>query len=635
MIFTPFSNNRFPTHEVRVGNITIGGDSDIVIQTMCNTPTGEVEAGYKQSKEVISAGTQMVRFAVRNRADAESIGKIKELLLKDNINTPLVADVHFSSQAAFVAAKLVDKVRINPGNFIDKRATFDTKSYTELEWKEELNKIELTLNELIDICVAHDTALRIGVNHGSLSDRIMSKYGNTTEGMVESAMEFLRICKKRGFQNVIISLKSSNIRIMNSAYFMLAKQMQTEDMHYPLHLGVTEAGNDLSGRVRSAVGIGRLLGHGIGDTIRISLTENPVKEIPAAQKLAKHFKHRKPLTDTNNNWEEYNPLDFSFYKSHEVGNIGGEKPAIAVCDIRNYRVLDNVMLEKLGYMFNGKKWIATSQAADAVYVKDIEIITELPENLSIIYEAGTTKMPCENATPLFNNLEFIYIADKSKELTKWVSLTSSDLSKPAIIEQLRNSPKTVIVLETVSQNGYADQMSAFLKLKSAQITNPVIVKRNYVSDDWETFVIESSADSGSLLVGGMGNGVWLTNPFLTDMEDNRRLTFEILQASRVRISQTEYIACPSCGRTQFDIESVLAEVRSKTNHLTHLKIAVMGCIVNGPGEMADADYGYVGAAPNRVALYKGKVAVKKNISADIAVEQLIELIKENNDWVEP
>ena len=305
-----------------------------------------------------------------------------------------------------------------------------------------------------------------------------------------------------------------------------------------------------------------------------------------------------------------------------------------MCDIRNYRVLDNIMLEKLGYKFNGKKWIATSQAADAVYVKDIEIITELPENLSIIYEAGTTKMPCENATPLFNNLEFIYIADKSKEFTKWVSLTNSDLSKPAIIEQLRNSPKTVIVLETMSQNGYADQMSAFLKLKSAQINNPVIVKRNYVSDDWETFVIESSADTGSLLVSGMGNGVY-TNPFLTDVEDNRRLTFEILQASRVRISQTEYIACPSCGRTQFDIESVLAEVRSKTNHLTHLKIAVMGCIVNGPGEMADADYGYVGAAPNRVALYKGKVAVKKNISADIAVEQLIELIKENNDWVEP
>ncbi|HPW66577.1 MAG TPA: (E)-4-hydroxy-3-methylbut-2-enyl-diphosphate synthase, partial [Salinivirgaceae bacterium] len=406
MIFTSFSIKRFPTHEVKIGNITIGGDSDIVIQTMCNTPAGDVEAGYKQSKEVISAGAQMVRFAVRNRADAESIGKIKELLLNDNINTSLVADVHFSSQAAFVAAKLVDKVRINPGNFIDKRATFDTKTYTELEWKEELDKIELTLNELIDICVAHDTALRIGVNHGSLSDRIMSKYGNTTEGMVESAMEFLRICKKRDFQNVVISLKSSNIRIMNSAYFMLAKQMQVEDMHYPLHLGVTEAGNDLSGRVRSAIGIGRLLGHGIGDTIRISLTENPVKEIPAAQKLVNHFKHRKPLTDTNNNWEEYNPLDFSFYYSHEVGNIGGENPVIAVCDIRNYRVLDNVMLEKLGYKFNGKKWIPTSQAADAVYVKDIEIITELPENLSVIYEAGTTKMPCENATPLFNNLEF-------------------------------------------------------------------------------------------------------------------------------------------------------------------------------------------------------------------------------------
>jgi (E)-4-hydroxy-3-methylbut-2-enyl-diphosphate synthase len=630
MIPNPFTHKRIPTQAVTIGNVTVGGDSDIVIQTMCNTPAGDVEAGFRQAKEVAEAGAQIIRFAVRNVADAESLGEIRKKLNESGITTPLVADVHFNPQAAFVAARLIEKVRINPGNFIDKRATFQNKEYSADEWNTELEKLESTFLELIDICRQHGTALRIGVNHGSLSDRIMSRYGNTVEGMVESAMEFLRLCRKFDFGNVVVSLKSSNVRIMISAYRMLVDRMVSEDLHFPLHLGVTEAGNELAGRVRSAIGIGTLLADGIGDTIRVSLTESPAKELPAAKKLATYFKNRGKIGSIPEQWE-YKPLDFSYYQSREVSGVGGQKPVVVVCDIRTETVLDEALLQKLGYDRKDGQWQPSSQAADVVFVGNISIVTDLPTNLKIVFEAGETKAPDDEAIPLFNRLEYKQTASVFN-LEKWVSLTNADMADSEIISLLQHDPNVTIVLETMSLNGFADQRAAFLRLKVNNIAAPVIVKRNYVTDDWEAYILHSSADVGGLLVNGMGSGIWLTNPFLTETDKTRELMFEILQASRVRISQTEFIACPSCGRTQFDIESVLAEVREKTKHLSHLKIGVMGCIVNGPGEMADADYGYVGAAPDKVVLYKGKVAVRKNVPAKEAVNELIALIKQNGDW---
>lgn len=633
MLLYPLTYHRFRTQGLHIGNITIGGSSDIVVQTMCNTPAGDVEAGYKQAKDVAKAGAQLIRFAVRNIPDAEALGQIKQLLINDNISTPIVADVHFSAPAAFVAARLVDKVRINPGNFVDKRATFTLKEYSQAEWETELMRIESTLTQLIGICNEHNTAIRIGVNHGSLSDRIMSRYGNTPEGMVESAMEFLRICSKNKFHNIVISLKSSNIHIMNSAYYLLVEQMKTEKMQYPLHLGVTEAGNDLSGRVKSAVGIGRLLADGIGDTIRISLTENPAKEIPAALKLIGHIKETTKHS-VDNSSRDYNPIDFKQYNAHSVGHIGGNNRAITVCDISNYNQLNSKLMQKLGYIYDNTKWIPTSQAADAIFVNRIAIDVQLPDNISVIYDATKSCSPCSGAIPLYRHSEFIEQHGSLKDINKWVLLTHDNLKDSNTVKILQNAPKTVIVLDTLHPNGYADQRAAFLSLIKAGITNPVVVKRNYAVSDHEKYIIESSCALGSLFMAGMGNGIWLSNKSIEDIDPTRELMFEILQAARVRISRTDFIACPSCGRTQFDIEEVLANVRSQTCHLSHLKIAVMGCIVNGPGEMADADYGYVGAAPNKVTLYKGKVAVKKNISADNAVNQLINLIKENGDWVD-
>ena len=624
---------RFKTIPVTIGNLTVGGESDIAIQTMCNTPAGNVALGFEQAMKAAKAGAQLIRFAVRNYADAEALGEIRKLLNEAGFDTPLVADVHFNPQAAFVAARLIEKVRINPGNFMDKRATFKQVDYSEEQWNEELLRLESTFGQFIDICKEHNTAIRIGVNHGSLSDRIMSRYGNTIEGMVESAMEFLRLCQKFEFNNVVVSLKSSNVRIMTTAYRVLVTRMQSESLCFPLHLGVIEAGKELAGRVRYAIGIGARLADGIGDTIRVSLTENPLKELPAALKLVQYFKFRS-FDSSENNSNKIEPYDYSFYKSHEVYGIGNENIVKVVCDARTVKVVDEKLIASLGYVKRENLWIPSQRAADYLFVGNVAIETDLPENLKLVFEAAYTKAPSDEAIPLFSKVEYRHIACRANEFVKMVSLTNNDLTDFEIITQLKNDPNIIIVLETHSPNGFNDQRTAFIQLKLNNITAPVIIKRNYVTDDWEEQIMHSSADLGGLLIHGMGNGVWITNPFLQEIGQWRALMFEILQGARVRISESEFIACPSCGRTQFDIESALSEVREKTKHLNHLKIGVMGCIVNGPGEMADADYGYIGAAPNKVALYKGKIAVLKNISAEKAVDELINLIKQNGDWID-
>ncbi|HON18981.1 MAG TPA: (E)-4-hydroxy-3-methylbut-2-enyl-diphosphate synthase [Salinivirgaceae bacterium] len=623
------------TIEVKVGDVKIGGNNPIVIQSMCNTSPDDVEKGYQQARELANAGSQLIRFTVRNSADVEVLAQIKKRLRDQGISTPLVADVHFNPQAALKAAEVVEKVRINPGNFLGKRANVENpKEYSPQEWNDELQLIEEKLINLLSVCRKCNTAIRIGVNHGSLSERIMSKYGNTPEGMVESAMEFLRICRKNNFNSVVVSLKSSNVRVMTTAYRMLVEAMHAEGLNYPLHLGVTEAGNELAGRVRSAVGIGTLLFDGIGNTIRVSLTENPVSEIAPAQKLADYCSNPSRSGDPKQ-LSTFDYKNFTIHQAFEVDIFGGKNPPAVILDLRHFKEINEEILHQIGYHRQNHQWIKSSTAPDAIFIETNTINAEWPKSLRILFDPQIIQSPNEDAIPVFTKTLYLDIASRIKDLVKMVACSSTDLDNPTFLDLLKNDPRAIILLDTYRIDGFHDQRQAILILKKCQIRNPVILRRNYATDDSESYILQASADLGGLMLNGFGHGIWLTNPFCSELSLNRELMFEILQASRTRISQTEYIACPSCGRTQFEIEKVLAEIKKRTSHLKHLKIGVMGCIVNGPGEMSDADYGYVGAAPGKVMLYKGKTLVKKNIPTHQAVDQLIELIRENGDWIEP
>ncbi len=615
-----------------VGDVKIGGDHPLVIQSMCNTPPENPLQGFEQAKQLALAGAQLVRFTVRNKSDVEVIRIIKNKLRSENIFTPLVADVHFNPNIALMAAEIVEKVRINPGNFLWKRANVENpKQYSEDEWELELQQIEEKFIPLLNLCKKNNTALRIGVNHGSLSERIMSRYGNTPEGMVESAMEFLRLCQKHSFFNVVVSIKSSNVRIMVTTCRMLAQSLAAENIPVPMHLGVTEAGNELAGRVRSAVGIGVLLFDGIGNTIRVSLTEDPVNEIPAAKKLANYCASASRSKDTL----EINTFDihnFSIYKSLAVDIFGGKNPPSVILDIRHEKKLTLELLQRLGYTKEGTQWNVAPTAPDAIFVENITIECELPPSLKLLFDLQQSRPPHGEAIPVVNRNLYLDIYSKILTIPKMIELQYSDLTNNEIVTKIQSDPKAIIILDTFAADGFHEQRKTVLKLLELNISNPVILRRHYSSDDLETYTLQASADVGGLMLNGLGNGIWLTNPFVTDYEFQRSLMFEILQASRSRISQAEYIACPSCGRTQFEIEKVLAEIKKRTKHLTHLKIGVMGCIVNGPGEMADADYGYVGAAPGKVMLYKGTTIVRKNIPAEDAVDELIQLIKKHGDW---
>ncbi len=628
-----FQYQRHKTQEVRIGKISIGCENPVRIQSMCNVPTSDIDKSVAQAKEIFRAGGEMVRYSLRHKKDAAALPQIREQLTKEGFENPIVADVHFNAELALHAAKYIEKVRINPGNFVDKRATFNTTEYSDEMWKEEIRHMEEKLSQLLEVCKKHHTAIRIGTNHGSLSDRIMSRYGNTVEGMVESTMEMLRICKKNKFFNVVVSLKSSNVRVMVMAYRNLVAEMHKEKMAFPLHLGVTEAGDGLSGRIKSASGIGTLLNDGLGDTIRVSLTENPVAEIPVAKTLVKHFANRPSTKVLKPGKVIYNPFSFKKRETQNSLSLDADWPAVVI-DLRHLTIIKKETIEKLGYKYEYGHWIASRRAADYVFVKTTQIETSLPENLRLLYESDIEGKPAENAIPVLTRAEYVQLYKLLKLKEKWVYLRTSELTAE-MIDMLKNDRNLVIILETTHPNGTADQRSFFLHLNQHNFSHPVIVKRNYIDDESETFAIKAAADIAPLFTDGFGNGLWITNPFLTNEEQNLTMCFEILQAARARSTSTEYIACPSCGRTQFDIEKVLHEVRERTSHLYHLKIGVMGCIVNGPGEMADADYGYVGAAPGKVVLYKGKKPVRKNISSTNAVDELIQLIKDNGDWISP
>ena len=630
----PFQYNRFKTKKINIGSITLGGDTSIVIQSMANTPTLDTGASIEQCIKIIEAGADMVRFAAASVAEAKNLQAIKDGLRIIGYQTPLVADIHFNPQAAEVAARIVEKVRINPGNFIDKRATFQKLTYTDEEYQQEINKIRERLFPLFEICRKHNTALRIGTNHGSLSDRIMSRYGNTPQGMVEATIEFLRICRDEDFEDVAISMKASNTRVMIQATRLLVAQMQKEKINYPLHLGVTEAGVGEDGRIKSAVGIGTLLADGIGDTIRVSLTEAPEKEIPVAKNLANYLKKREnyQTIELEPNLF-YNPFEYNRFETNKIDNIGEKQNPIVICDLTRRKILKVKDIIQAGYIFDRKpmKWKKSNIAADYIYTEAQNIASPLPPDLKVICPFKFWKNnKIKEILPLLNKDEFL--KNPQIETIHFLKINRSELDEE-IINCIKKNEKTVLVAESKHKNPVGDLRAFFYLLKKSDCKNPVIIHLTYNNCLPQNFQLFSSADTGALFSDGFGDGIWLKGNYVVPQITNAT-SFAILQASRVRTSKTEYISCPSCGRTLFDIEDAVKKVREKTSHLKGLKIAVMGCIVNGPGEMADADYGYVGSGKGKITLYKGKEVQKKNIPENEAIDQLIELIKENKDWKE-
>ena len=625
---------RLNTLEVQVGKLKIGGNNPIRLQSMTTTDTMDTQASIAQSIRMIDAGCELVRLTAPSKKEAENLANIQAGLRELGYTTPLVADIHFTPNAAEIAAKIVEKVRVNPGNYADKKK-FEEINYTDETYHAELERIESKFTPLVVLCKENNTAMRIGTNHGSLSDRILSKYGDTPEGMVESALEFIRICEKQEFYNLVVSMKASNTLVMVQAYRLLAAKMIQTGRIYPLHLGVTEAGDGEDGRIKSAVGIGALLVDGLGDTIRVSLTEEPEFEIPVAEKLAKQFENQEnlyPLPSLKNSDLTYNPFHYTRRISDSIHNIGGKHVPIVVADLSDKTNISPANFFGFGYSYSVQldKWNLQEQAADYVYIGDQRIDFELPGTLGVICSLQSWKNNYQNK-PGFYPILTLDSMDKIHTSSTFFLATKAE--DPLPLDLLQKHPKCVVVLTSDFSNKTQIYRNIYVNLAKNDIKNPVILQFDSTTKDTETFQLAVSSEAGSLLIDGFGDGIWLKSPLPLQLINST--SFGILQATRTRISKTEYISCPSCGRTLFDLQETTAKIREKTAHLKGLKIGIMGCIVNGPGEMADADYGYVGTGPGKIHLYKEKTVMKKNVSEDEAVLELIALIKEHGDWIEP
>ena len=627
------SYSRFKTREVMIGGVGFGGNNPIRVQSMTTTDTMDTIATVEESIRMIKAGCELVRITAPSKRDAENLKNIKEELLKRGYNTPIVADIHFTPNAAEIAAKIVEKVRVNPGNYADKKK-FEEIEYTDKTYQDELNRIREKFTPLVKICKEHGTAMRIGTNHGSLSDRILSRYGDTPKGMVESAMEFLRICRDENYHEIILSMKASNTRVMVQAYRLLVAEMIKESMNYPLHLGVTEAGEAEDGRIKSAVGIGALLEDGIGDTIRVSLTEAPEHEMPVAFNLLKNFTNRnnsQKIKDIAKN--PLNPFEYSRRKTNKVKNIGGNNVPIVISNLKRKNKIKPSSFFPLGYQYSVPldKWNINDQATDYIFLDDKKIDFEIPGTLRLIYNFKFWKKNQEGY-PLLNSDEYLNNNKLSKEIN-FIEIYLKNLCED-LFTKINKDPTAVLIVKTDNINGLAEQRRVFIELINRNIKTPVIISRDYNQLDAKYLQLNSSSDIGGLLIDGLGDGITINNNKEGESLHINSTAFGILQASRTRISKTEYISCPSCGRTLFDLQETTAKIRKVTDHLKGVKIGIMGCIVNGPGEMADADYGYVGTRPGKITLYKEKTVVKKNIDEELAVDALIDLIKEHGDWVE-
>ncbi len=669
--------NRLITKEVKIGDLLLGNGHPIRVQTMTTTDTMDTLATVEQTIRCIEAGAELVRITAPSKKEAENLLNIKNELHKRGYNTPLIADIHFTPNAAEIAARIVEKVRVNPGNYVDKKK-FEQIDYTDAEYAEEIDRIRERFTPLVKICKEYGTAMRIGTNHGSLSDRIMSRYGDTPMGMVESAMEFLRIARGERYHNIILSMKASNTQVMVQAYRLLIQQMDAEFGEcYPLHLGVTEAGDGEDGRVKSAVGIGTLLEDGIGDTIRVSLTEDSELEIPVCRDLVKRYTvNCQPLTDGGSavNGQRstvkpiekvpYNPFSYSRRKTFAVGNIGDHHVPVVVADLSKLDIITPESLQSIGYTYNEEsdKWNISDGAADYITTANKGIDFALPGTLKVI-SPYQTWLEAEDKTkcfPIFDgNMYLDERITKSEELNLVNVECYSSISPQPPLERLLAKIKTdktaVLCLFSTNKNAMQSVRRMAMELEDNNVKNPIIL---VVESDWQTadeHLIHYATEAGGLLLDGFGDGIGFgitaesyrlqasglkntkgrTYTSNTSPEQFINSTaFTILQATRVRISKTEYISCPSCGRTLFDLQETTAKIRSVTNHLKGVKIAIMGCIVNGPGEMADADFGYVGSGVGKITLYKGKEVVKKNIDSAIAVDELINLLKENEAWVD-
>jgi len=688
---------RLKTKEVKVGDLLLGNFHSIRVQTMTTTDTMDTLATVEQSIRCIEAGAELIRITAPSKNDAENLLHIKNELRKRGYHTPLVADIHFTPNAAEIAARIVEKVRVNPGNYVDKKK-FELIEYSDADYAEEIDRIRDRFTPLIKICKEYGTAMRIGTNHGSLSDRIMSRYGDTPMGMVESAMEFLRIARNESYHNIVLSMKSSNPQVMVQAYRLLVKTMFDEFSGcYPLHLGVTEAGDGEDGRIKSAVGIGALLEDGLGDTIRVSLTEDPELEIPVCKDLVKRYgpptPQRGDLIDTqtvvltNDDKEKkilisgegavlaspkgggregalpYDPFSYQRRESFEVGNIGGKHVPVVIADMSKIDKISHKHLQSVGYTYDEAtdKWNISDAAADYIFTGNQLLNFALPGTLKVIVYPETWVRAEDKAKyfPIFQDSGYVGSEIKSDQMNFVMIDCFNEGADPfTYIDQLRNDPTVVLCLSSTNKTAMQSVRRMYVELMNRGIKNPVI---NITDSNWQTadeHLIHYATETGALFLEGMGDGICLgmikksydqlaasyqqmnasgrnyTNNLTIEQFINNT-SFGILQATRTRISKTEYISCPSCGRTLFDLQETTAKIRSRTNHLKGVKIAIMGCIVNGPGEMADADFGYVGSGPGKITLYRGKEIVKRNVNSEVAVDELIGLLKESEAWIEP
>ena len=633
---TQFS--RYKTRVVTIGDVPLGGDHPIRIQSMTTTDTMNTIATVEQCIRMIDAGCEYVRITAPSIKEAQNLEIIKKELKARGYTTPLIADIHFTPNAAELAARIVEKVRVNPGNYADKKK-FESIEYTDATYISELDRIRERFTPLVKICKEYGTAMRIGTNHGSLSDRILSRYGDTPLGMVESALEFLRICEDNNYYNIVLSMKASNPQVMVQAYRLLIKTMQENNMNYPLHLGVTEAGEGEDGRIKSAIGIGALLEDGIGDTVRVSLTEDPEFEIPVAKNLVERYSNRKnhPSILEIKNELPYSPYDFKKRISNEVINIGGHNVPRVIADFSGKQTINPASFFATGnnYSVPLDKWNLTDQACDYVFVGDNKVDFQTPGTLGLIYNAATW-WELKNKTrcyPFFTWNEFLK-CEKKSEILNFVSVTIDDVLNFSNLSLSESSDPIVLVFQTSNLHGMAEQRRMFIELMQKNSRLPVIIKRNYENLSEQQFQLHVSTDLGALFLDGMGDGVWINQVNCSSPKNINSTAFGILQATRTRISKTEYISCPSCGRTLFDLQETTAKIRNRTDHLKGVKIGIMGCIVNGPGEMADADYGYVGTGIDKITLYKGREVVERNVNSEKAVDALVDLIKKHGDWVE-
>ena len=664
---------RLKTREVNIGGLLTGNFHPIRLQTMTTTDTMDTLATVEQSVRCIEAGAEMVRITAPSKKEAENLLNIKNELRKRGYHTPLVADIHFTPNAAEIAARIIEKVRVNPGNYIDKKK-FEFIEYTDSAYTAEIERIQQRFTPLVKICREYGTAMRIGTNHGSLSDRIMSRYGDTPMGMVESAMEFLRIARYENYHNIVLSMKASNPQVMVQAYRLLVRQMTDEFSEcYPLHLGVTEAGDGEDGRVKSAIGIGTLLEDGIGDTIRVSLTEDSEFEIPVCRDIVKRYHaaslttHHIPLTThplpLNTH---YSPFRYKRRETFVVNHIGGRHVPVVVADLSKAGEITTATLQRIGYSYDkaSDKWNISDMAADYIFYEGAELPFALPGTLKVILPAKNW-MGCsdkEKYYPLFSFEEYLNATGQNKSTILNVVMADCfnegdafDENKP---DKIKDDPTVVLALSSTNKNAMQSVRRMFMELLQKDIRNPAIL---ITGSNWQTpdeHLIHFATETGALFLDGFGDGICLgmsagsyallsnsygqLNASGRNYVDNKSpeqfinsTAFSILQATRTRISKTEYISCPSCGRTLFDLQETTARIRAVTNHLKGVKIAIMGCIVNGPGEMADADFGYVGSGPGKITLYKGKEVVKRSVDSNIAVEELIKLLKESDAWVEP